>query len=318
VLDLDHQDSLSEDLFNVLDDVTHNRNTGRLNAGVRLSGDDGNSVVDAVVAIESVSDELDDAYDVFGNHISAQNRQYNFNDLRLGYSLRFSTALQLKINVGQYHRVPYLYELYGDRGFFHGNSDLKPESSENIDVGIDYYFESSAFMLGGMHAYFGVFNNKSKDLIVRTYNSQGVGVSENIEDAIIRGLETKLIWPFIKNHTLNFNMALTDTEIVSDTSGFNGGVVPGQFAESYMLAYSFQNYYWLFHAEYLVKNGMYYDRTNLLRAEDREIINLSLKRSVNNQIFEVSVTNLMDNRYEDYNGYPKPGRILYLGYTYNF
>ena len=319
VLDTDQQASTSEDLLEIQNDVSHSRNTVKLNLGFRKLFDNGEKIIDTVYATEYIKDNLDEAYDIFNNHIPAQTRNYSFNDFRLGYSDYLTSAIQLKVNLGRYHRVPYLFELYGDRGFFHGNSELLPEDSVNFDIGLDYIYESESSLLHMLKLHLGYFNNKSNNLIVPTYtNSRGVGVPENINNAVIQGIEAGLSLPLYKNHRLAFNSTLTDSEIISDDTGFNGNLIPGQFTETYILSYSYSKYAWLVQFDQIIKEGMYYDRTNLLRAKDRDISNIKIKYSALNQVFAFSIINIFNNRYEDYNGYPKPGQIIYLGYTYQF
>ncbi|MDH5517576.1 MAG: TonB-dependent receptor plug domain-containing protein [Gammaproteobacteria bacterium] len=319
VLDLDQQQSTSEDLFEILNDVSHRRNTAKLNLGLRRLFKNGNRVLDVVYQSEQLTDNLDDAYDIYDNHIPAQSRQYQFDDIRIGYSHYLTESTQLKFNIGQYHRAPYLFELYGNRGFFHGNSDLLAEDSVNMDIGFDYINQTESSLWHNLNLHLGYFNNNSNNLIVRTYNnSRGVGVPENINDSVITGIETSASLPLFKNHQLMFNMTITDSEIISDNGSFNGNLIPGYFTEDYLFSYTYSHYAWLLQFEHNIKEGMYYDRTNLLRAKDRDLSNIKIKYSALNQTFEFSVNNIMNNRYEDYNGYPKPGQIIYLGYSYQF
>lgn len=316
VLDSTKEDSASKDLLGELSNVKHHRLTTTANIGIKNLFSNGRRVFDAILSFESIKDQLDDAYDVFSNPVPAQNRDYDFSDLRLGYFQYFSDNTQLKINLGQYHRAPYLYELYGDRGFFHGNEDLKAEESINFDAGIEYLHDSNS-ILNGSKLYLGYFQNDSENLIIREYNAQGVGVPDNVEDAQIRGIESTFIWPVNKYHRLQLNITLTDT-IIFNNDGNESNKIPGQFAESYLLAYQFNRSSWFYQIEYSVKQSMYYDRENLLKASDRETVNTAVKKTYKEHKFELSIENIFDNRYQDYHGYPKPGRTIFAGYTYTF
>jgi len=316
VLDTNSEKSDSEDLLGQQSDVHHQRSTTSINIGLKKLLNNGRKVIDGVLAFESINDHLDDAYDIFANPVTAQNRHYDFSDLRLGYFQYFSDNTQLKINLGRYHRAPFLYELYGDRGFFHGNENLKAEESINFDTGIDYFHESSS-IFNGMKLYLGYFQNQSENLIIREYNSQGVGVPDNVEEARIRGVESTLTWPVNKYHQLQFNLTLTDAQVINADNS-NGNKIPGQFTESYFLAYQFNRSNWFYLLEYIVKQNMYYDRENLLKASDRETVNATLKKTHKEHKFELSIENIFDNRYQDFHGYPKPGRTIFTGYTYTF
>lgn len=320
VLDTNHQNSLSRDLLGNLNDVTHNRDTTIINLGYRKYFLNSKSTFNTIIASEYINDNLDDAYDYFDNLIAAQNRTYNFTDLRLGYSKRITHNTKLKINLGEYHRAPYLYELYGDRGFFHGNEELKAESSINFDIGLNHFYQNSESIFNSTRFYFGFFQNKSKDLIVVEYSSRGVGVPDNIDDALIRGLESNISWPFIKNHSLKLNITLLDPRIISNDPLYDDNYIPGQFLESYLLAYTYSKYSWFYNIEYAAKYGKYYERANLPnnRAKDQELLNLKIKRIFDDHNFIFSIKNILDHSYEDYNGYPKPGRTINLSYTYKF
>lgn len=320
VFDSNKQDSLSKDLSKIQEDVSQGRTTSIVNTGIRNLFHNGKIIFDTTLASEHISDHLDSSYDNSNNLIPAQSRGYSFSDLRLGYLQYFSDNIQLKINLGSYHRVPYLYELYGDRGFFHGNVDLKAESSKNFDISLDYTYDSAVSLLNDANLYLGYFHNKSKDLIIREYDSRGVGTSQNLENATIQGVESKITWPFIKNHQLVINLTLLNPIIESSKAIHDGNIIPGQYVESYLLAYSYSHYSWFYQLEYIAKYGRYYERTNNpdLKAKDQETLNSSLKRFYGNHQLELTVQNIFDHRYEDYKGYPKPGRTFYLGYNYKF
>ena len=316
--DTNLQKSLSVDLFNVLSDVRHQRNSNTINFGLRKYLNKRKQLINIIYSYEHISDRLDEAYDVYENPVSAQNRKYHFNDIRLGYLYFLTETTQIKLNIGEYHRVPYLYELYGDRGFFHGNEELKAEFSDNLDLGLHTIYESESSIFHQLRIYSGIFRNKSKDLIVRTYNSQGVGASHNIADAIIQGIEADASLPVLKNHILKFNLSITDSTIISDSQSFDGNIIPGQFTESYALSYNYSKYAWFTSIELSSKKGMFYDRANLLRAKDRELADATVRYSLHQHKFEFSIKNIFNKKYEDYNGYPKPGRILYLAYNFTF
>ena len=63
---------------------------------------------------------------------------------------------------------------------------------------------------------------------------------------------------------------------------------------------------------------MYYDTANLLPAADREEFNLGLSRDWRDWTIALEGRNLQDNQYEDFNGFPLPGRAVYLTARYRF
>ena len=70
--------------------------------------------------------------------------------------------------------------------------------------------------------------------------------------------------------------------------------------------------------ECTLETGMYYDSANLLPAKDKTLINAGVSYLFHSFLFSVEGTNLGDELYEDFNGYPMPGRAFYftVGYRY--
>ena len=72
------------------------------------------------------------------------------------------------------------------------------------------------------------------------------------------------------------------------------------------------------YAERLVQKHMYYDTANLLPAKDKDEINVGFSVLYKKFKFTLTVKNLMDKHFEDFNGYPMPGRAIFATLQYNF
>ena len=115
----------------------------------------------------------------------------------LGTNYSPFTFYKLKINVSRNFRVPTFNDLYWQRL---GNSDLKPESSFQIEIGNEISFKSVTFSLTG-------YQIKLIDMIQWSPNSSGVWTPKNIKNVTTKGVETNLNYDKnFKNHHLVLNL----------------------------------------------------------------------------------------------------------------
>jgi len=72
------------------------------------------------------------------------------------------------------------------------------------------------------------------------------------------------------------------------------------------------------YAEYIRETGMYYDSANLLPAKDKNLFNAGISWLYRSILLSLEGKNLTNDDYEDFNGYPMPGRAFYftVGYRY--
>ena len=84
---------------------------------------------------------------------------------------RLTAFLDLKGNIGQFRRVPTLFELFGDRGTTLGNPALTPESSVNWDLGVVFELQPKV-AVNRLFLEYAYFSSDAEDLIVFVQNSQ--------------------------------------------------------------------------------------------------------------------------------------------------
>jgi len=166
--------------------------------------------------------------------------------------------------------------------------------------------------------YAGLYRNKIEDLIVRIYNGQGVGVPENISDAIIQGFELTIKLLPAEKHTINVNLSLIDSINESAVSSFNGKLLPGYYQQSLSLYYAYTLDRWSFSAEADIKRNMYYDRSNLLAGDDVDLLNVSVRRYFQNSNIDFRIDNVLDDNIQYFRGRPTPGISFSLTYNHNF
>ncbi len=249
--------------------------------------------------------------------VPSGNSHENYINPQLGCKYKLSPDLVLKSNLAQYDREPSFFELYGDRGIFVGNPDLKAESGVNFDVGAEVDKEFENPYVSAVSAYSVFFLSDIKDLISRSYDARGIGKSENISDAFIDGIETGLTIDSLWNLRLTERFTWQHTENKSDIIAFNGKDLPGRFKTSWLSKAEYNHLRFKIFIEYIRESGMYYDTANLIKAKTKSEINSGISWLWNSWMLTLDAKNLNNDSYEDFNGYPLPGRSYFFTIKYS-
>jgi outer membrane cobalamin receptor len=229
----------------------------------------------------------------------------------LGVKYKLTSWLDLKGNIGQFTRVPTLFELFGDRGTTLGNPELKSERSTNGDIG--FVFEYSELgLLDRVYLEYAYFASKVDDLIVFVQNSQNTARAENIGSANISGHEVSWSATAWQHLRLFGNYTYQQTEDTSDTFT-RGNRLPGRpqhelhqgleiFVPQGKLAYEL---------DYIAQNFL--DRANVFVVDSRLLHNLSLSVLPFGKRLKLTfeAKNITDNRIADFRGFPLPGRAFF-------
>jgi outer membrane cobalamin receptor len=229
----------------------------------------------------------------------------------LGVKYKLTSWLDLKGNIGQFTRVPTLFELFGDRGTTLGNPELKSERSTNGDIG--FVFEYAVLgLLDRVYLEYAYFASKADDLIVFVQNSQNTARAENIGSANISGHEVSWSATAWQHLRLFGNYTYQQTEDTSDTFT-RGNKLPGRpqhelhqglelFVPKGKLAYEL---------DYIAQNFL--DRANVFVVDSRLLHNLSLSVLPLGKRLKLTfeAKNITDNRIADFRGFPLPGRAFF-------
>lgn len=245
--------------------------------------------------------------------VSATENSENDLNWQLGVKSFLREDLEWKANVGSSERDPTFFELFGDRGNRLGNASLTDEKSLNWDMGLSYTPWLDIQWISDARISFGYFESHKKDLIQMVFDARGVGQAENIAKAKTSGIEAGFGLDFFKGFSFEYQLTLLDSEIESSRFPFEVGKrIPGlyEYNSSSKLSYEFRDV--RVYTEWLVQEDMFYDRSNLLRAADKEIFNLGLTYQYKQHEAVAEVKNLSDDRIEDYSGWPLPGRSYHL------
>ncbi|MGB1580493.1 MAG: TonB-dependent receptor plug domain-containing protein, partial [Nevskiales bacterium] len=226
----------------------------------------------------------------------------------------------LKANVGRYVRIPSFFEQLGDRGFIKGNPSLTEETSDNVDIGLEWdWLHTNSAWLTRSRLSLTAFANRLEDAIVYVFNSQGIGQALNVGEAEITGAEISAEFSLRTATRIKLDFTGQDTENLSQVRAHHGKQLPGRYSEALNLNIeqwlsSNTRLFYRYHAE----RGIFYDQANLLEAKDRDEHDIGV--AINWQSWDLSLEarNLKDENFESFNRYPEPGRSFWasLGYTF--
>ena len=231
-----------------------------------------------------------------------------------GFSHQFNDRWLVLGNASLQERAPSFFELFGAQGLFVGNAALDAESSASFDIGFKWNSDPSNPIDSAVTASW--FYSERDDLIVRTFNAQGVGRSQNLSKATVQGVElsTGVSWP--SGFALDAGMTLQESVNRSQIAGQTGKQLPGEAAFDGALTASWAGNNWKLGYEFRVNTDRFYDAGNFLEAPDQHLHSVSVSRSWSDWRVDLELNNLTDENFEDFNGFPKPGRAGFLSLFY--
>ncbi len=224
---------------------------------------------------------------------------------KIGTRVQIIDNLNAFANFGRNFRVPSFLELFGDRGATVGNPDLRPESSWNYDVGLEWHPDKYRLRV----AY---FENRTKDLIQFLQTSQFTAQARNLAAATIRGIELEghaapLAWLEV---TANYSFQWAKDR--SGRAGFDGKFLPGR-PRHQLHAGLRAHYRWAhFFADIDFIDENFLDAFNALKVSQRTLLGLGFSLQPWKWLqagFEVK--NLLNQQIEDVVGFPVPGRLFF-------
>ncbi len=275
-------------------------------------------ILNLVLRYQSVLDNIVSTTDIAGNPVPGFDKNYQFLDPQLGMRYRFSQHTYLTANIGQYSRVPSFLELFGGGGLLLSNPDLKPETSVNTDVGFTYTWYKPYHWFHNAELYTGLFYNRIQNLIVRIYNGQGLGKSENVSNAQINGFEGTLKLHPAAHNTLNFSLTLLNSTNFSTITSFKGKALPGYYQQSFGVRYALRVKHWLYRIDADIKRTIFYDRSNLLKGDNVNLINIGLRYYSHKANIDLMANNLLNENIRYFRNRPTPGRAFFITYNHSF
>ncbi len=237
---------------------------------------------------------------------------------RVGVKHYLTNNWTIKYNLGRYIREPSFLELYGTQGLFKGNESILNEEGTNFDIGLELdarNIHPGIEQLSWQIVYFQSFIDNQ---IARTYNSRGVGTSTNIERVRIRGVENTLHLTLFEWLSLKMNNTWQDPINLSKSQNTYKKQLPGRFRDSHNLRLESKHRHLTPYVEYTYNKSMFYDTANNLSASNRELVNMGLNWLYGPLSGSIEVTNVSNQRYDDFEFQPQPGRAYHASVKYEF
>jgi len=231
----------------------------------------------------------------------------------LGVKFNQNTRLSWTASMGRYYRVPTFSELFGTQGLLGANEELKPEQGFNAELGGQWKVQRTLNLTATL------FISERDDLIAAIYDARGIGRHINIGKARITGLEWEANWQPATWWNIRANVTAQDAVNLSDIDFFYGKQLPGQAAlTSYLRTTVQADTQWKLWAELSIARNQFYDRGNILPASDSSTLSIGTKWRRDDWQAQLVANNITDQNIEDFNGFPRPGRALYLGFSKRF
>ncbi|MEN8247257.1 MAG: TonB-dependent receptor, partial [Thermodesulfobacteriota bacterium] len=317
-MDLTHEAYQAKDLIN--DYITNDSTRDTLGIGVQdqLYMVDDRLLLVPALRYTHVEDDMTTQGENWGDPEQQTQESQDYFSPQFGLKYNPLVWLELKSNIGQYVRLPHFYELSGDRGLIIGNPDLEAEEGINFDAGVLITMYPHSRWLPRMDFNATYFQSDIDNLITIVYDSRGIGRAENVEGAEIKGIELGFnadIWRYFR---MVVNATYQDTRNLGPEEMYQDKQLPGRWKHDYLVRLEARVRQIKLWAEYNLKGDMYYDTVNLLKAEDQKVLNAGFSWLWDPFLLNLTARNIQDNRYEDFNGYPMPGRSFFVSLSYTY
>ncbi len=236
----------------------------------------------------------DDHKETGGN----QTYKVSFTQLYDNYKLGLSHSTGLK--------NPSLYELYGSSSSHRGNTFINPEKSSTNELYIDYNFSNNIQLISTLYR-----TNMTDRIKIK---SDWSGYENKIPDTTQEGIESEI------NISLNSDQKISIMSHFAKSRTDTGGPNSRRPDLAYGIDYKKKidlidygpfnlNLNYRYIGDHLDWTG---SKNEFVKSVD--LIDLFLKKEINNNILSISITNLLDEKYEKPATYSQDGRQFRIGF----
>lgn len=271
---------------------------------------DGRVVLAPALRLQNIDDDL--IVPTGGRRSSRANRAVTSWLPSIGVRFDASDRWTWRASLEQARREPSFGELYVDRGLVLGNPDLVAERGVSADAGLHWRRDDM------LELSVSVFASERDELIVRTFDAQGIGRAINTGEARVRGLEFAGAWSPHRRWRLSGNATFQDAANVSEDAVLDDRQLPGEAQWQWHASARYRpRDNWQLRVESTTTRGRFYDQANKRPARDSTALNIGIDYTHDRLKAAFAVDNIGDHNVEDFNGFPRPGRALslYLSYT---
>jgi len=235
-----------------------------------------------------------------------------FHGPRFGGRVRVLPRLIVKANATRYARFPSMLELFGASGTVDSNPELEPEEGRTLDAGI----VAGPVQRGRLTCFaeVSVFEAERENLIVFIENSQRTVKAFNLESARVRGVETAVRAEGPGGIRLACAYTYQDARNTGPSPTYEGKALPYTPAHDGMIRASWAGDAARLEYELHYQSESYRDRANQPenRSPERLLHNVTTRLGTAAVAVALEVENVTDVRTYDVEGYPLPGRTIYV------
>lgn len=201
---------------------------------------------------------------------------------------------------------PTLHQLYSS---YSGNLDLKEESALNSELGLAHHWTES------MRTTCTIFANRVEDLIEREGKYEPY---LNISRTTFEGIETEFETALNEYSRVIFGYTYLSAQEKSGSGKKPLRYTPEHTAYAKLTGTTQRALSYCLGAFYIGKR-YWYDEETQEQLPDYWLLNLRITQKItgHSEVF-VSVDNLLDEDYEEEDGFPQPGRTIWLGIKSEF
>ena len=216
-----------------------------------------------------------------------------FNNLKFGFTQ--STGL----------RNPTLYELYGSDNYgMKGNTGLNPEKSKTDEIFGEYIFQDKIKLLSTIYRT-NIFDRIETDTLYSKHENKSTDINQE-------GIETELILENDRNKFSffsNFSKSRNEkNQAQSRRPDLSYGANYFQILKSKVIGQFFLNVNYKHTGKYVDWDG-----SKNSKQKETNLIDLTLKKKIQQNIIFINISNLLDEKYEKPATYSQDGRTLRLG-----
>lgn len=255
---------------------------------------------------------------------------------RVALRHRIGESLAIKSSGGRYLRVPTLLEIFGDRGFVLGNSELRPETGLSADLGLVWAPWQAMGPVDRIYVEAVGFGSQPEDPIVFVNRNGLAAQAVNLAGARILGTELVASMRVMRRVTLTSHYSLLDARNRSEGAA-SGKQLPGRpkhrFYARADAAFEPMGRLLVVWSDAIRLSGNFVDELNVYELPPRLLFGAGIKTAiVPDLLLGLEIKNAADLRSEsvaldpppsdefrqtpralsDVHGYPLPGRSFYL------
>ncbi len=214
---------------------------------------------------------------------------------------------KLRASYGTAFRSPGFLDLYGQSSFYTGNPNLRPEKARGWDTGVDYFLAGNRGMLSATW-----FDTRFRGLIVYDF-SVFLGTTANVEQALTKGVElsgkfalpgavqVRLAYTYLEADNLSQGVRLLRRPRHSGSLDLWHDFGRG-FSAGAGLAFAAQ------------REDVDAATFTTINAEDYTVVRIYGAWQVGPRLtLKARIENLLNEKYEEVNGYPQLGLGVFAG-----